>query len=80
MPAGGGLRRPRQRTIRSPFWVSDDPTTCHLVVLRNTAVGATCIAHCDGSSTWTEVPLIVNAVTSRSNQQKRAYCRFGSHR
>lgn len=32
--------------------------------------GATCLAHCDGSSTWTEVPLIVNAVTSKSNPDK----------
>ncbi|XP_051567373.1 protein N-terminal asparagine amidohydrolase-like isoform X2 [Myxocyprinus asiaticus] len=49
---------------------SDDATTCHLVVLRHTGSGATCLAHCDGSSTWTEVPLIVNAVTSRSNLAK----------
>ncbi|XP_051562354.1 protein N-terminal asparagine amidohydrolase-like isoform X2 [Myxocyprinus asiaticus] len=49
---------------------SDDATTCHLVVLRHTGSGATCLAHCDGSSTWTEVPLIVNAVTSRSNPAK----------
>ncbi|CAM4619474.1 unnamed protein product [Leuciscus chuanchicus] len=49
---------------------SDDATTCHLVVLRHTGSGATCLAHCDGSSTWTEVPLIVNAVTSKSNREK----------
>ncbi|XP_051985845.1 protein N-terminal asparagine amidohydrolase [Xyrauchen texanus] len=49
---------------------SDDATTCHLVVLRHTGSGATCLAHCDGSSTWTEVPLLVNAVTSRSNLAK----------
>ncbi|XDV36531.1 hypothetical protein PO909_006288 [Leuciscus waleckii] len=49
---------------------SDDATTCHLVVLRHTGSGATCLAHCDGSSTWTEVPLIVNAVTSKSNRDK----------
>lgn len=49
---------------------SDDATTCHLVVLRHTGSGATCLAHCDGSSTWTEVPLIVNAVTSRSSPVK----------
>ncbi|XP_051753556.1 protein N-terminal asparagine amidohydrolase isoform X1 [Ctenopharyngodon idella] len=49
---------------------SDDATTCHLVVLRHTGSGATCLAHCDGSSTWTEVPLIVNAVTSKSNPVK----------
>ncbi|XP_016123557.1 protein N-terminal asparagine amidohydrolase isoform X2 [Sinocyclocheilus grahami] len=49
---------------------SDDATTCHIVVLRHTGSGATCLAHCDGSSTWTEVPLIVSAVTSRSNPAK----------
>lgn len=49
---------------------SDDATTCHLVVLRHTGSGVTCLAHCDGSRTCTEVPLIVNAVTSRSNSAK----------
>ncbi|XP_077101718.1 protein N-terminal asparagine amidohydrolase [Siphateles boraxobius] len=49
---------------------SDDATTCHLVVIRHTGSGATCLAHCDGSSTCTEVPLIVNAVTSKSNPDK----------
>ncbi|XP_056606152.1 protein N-terminal asparagine amidohydrolase [Triplophysa dalaica] len=49
---------------------SDDATTCHLVVLRHTGSGATCLAHCDGSSTRTEIPLIVNAVTSRSYPAK----------
>ncbi|KAL7825911.1 hypothetical protein SRHO_G00336490 [Serrasalmus rhombeus] len=49
---------------------SADATTCHLVVLRHTGSGATCLAHCDGSSTWTEVPLLVNAVTSLSNSAK----------
>uniref|UniRef100_A0A8C1V3A0 Protein N-terminal asparagine amidohydrolase n=1 Tax=Cyprinus carpio TaxID=7962 RepID=A0A8C1V3A0_CYPCA len=49
---------------------SDDATTCHLVVLRHTGSGATCLAHCDGSSTCTEVPLIVSAVTSRSAPAK----------
>lgn len=43
---------------------SDDATTCHLVVLRHTGSGAVCLAHCDGSSTWSEVPLLVKAVTS----------------
>ncbi|KAK1162814.1 protein N-terminal asparagine amidohydrolase isoform X2 [Acipenser oxyrinchus oxyrinchus] len=43
---------------------SDDATTCHIVVLRHTGSGATCLAHCDGSSTWSEVPLIVKAVRS----------------
>lgn len=49
---------------------SGDATTCHLVVLRHTGSGATCLAHCDGSSTFTEVPLLVNAVTSLSNPAK----------
>ncbi|XP_066521747.1 protein N-terminal asparagine amidohydrolase [Hoplias malabaricus] len=49
---------------------SGDATTCHLVVLRHTGSGATCLAHCDGSSTWTEVPQLVNAVTSLSNPTK----------
>lgn len=43
---------------------SDDATTCHLVVLRHTGSGAVCVAHCDGSSTFSEVPLFVKAVTS----------------
>ncbi|XP_034543111.1 protein N-terminal asparagine amidohydrolase [Notolabrus celidotus] len=46
---------------------SDDATTCHLVVLRHTGSGAVCLAHCDGSSTWSEVPLLVKAVSSLSN-------------
>ncbi|XP_053187812.1 protein N-terminal asparagine amidohydrolase isoform X2 [Scomber japonicus] len=49
---------------------SDDATTCHLVVLRHTGSGAVCIAHCDGSSTWSEVPLLVKTVTSLSNVSK----------
>ncbi|XP_053355522.1 uncharacterized protein LOC128527190 isoform X3 [Clarias gariepinus] len=49
---------------------SDDATTCHLVVLRHTGSGATCLAHLDGSSTRTEVPLLVNAVTALSNPSK----------
>ncbi|XP_071403518.1 protein N-terminal asparagine amidohydrolase isoform X1 [Centroberyx affinis] len=49
---------------------SDDATTCHLVMLRHTGSGAVCLAHCDGSSTWSEVPLIVKAVTSLSNLTK----------
>lgn len=32
--------------------------------------GAVCLAHCDGSSTWSEVPLLVKAVTSLSNGSK----------
>uniref|UniRef100_A0A7N6FAK9 N-terminal asparagine amidase n=1 Tax=Anabas testudineus TaxID=64144 RepID=A0A7N6FAK9_ANATE len=46
---------------------SDDATTCHLVVVRHTGSGAVCLAHCDGSSTWSEVPLLIKAVTSLSN-------------
>lgn len=29
--------------------------------------GAVCLAHCDGSSTWLEVPLLIKAVTSLGN-------------
>ncbi|KAJ8246032.1 hypothetical protein GJAV_G00262920 [Gymnothorax javanicus] len=47
---------------------SDDATTCHLVLLRHTGSGVACLAHCDGSSTWNEVPLIVKTVTSMSKQ------------
>ncbi|XP_058495978.1 protein N-terminal asparagine amidohydrolase-like [Solea solea] len=46
---------------------SDDATTCHLVVLRHTGSGAVCLAHCDGSSTWSEIPLLVKAVMSLSD-------------
>ncbi|MBN3320969.1 NTAN1 amidohydrolase, partial [Atractosteus spatula] len=46
---------------------SDDATTCHLVALRHTGSGAACLAHCDGSGTAREVPLIVRAVTSLSS-------------
>ncbi|XP_056136303.1 protein N-terminal asparagine amidohydrolase isoform X2 [Lampris incognitus] len=49
---------------------SDDSTTCHIVVVRHTGSGAVCLAHCDGSSTWSEVPLIVKAVTSLSKLTK----------
>ncbi|XP_044047123.1 protein N-terminal asparagine amidohydrolase isoform X2 [Siniperca chuatsi] len=49
---------------------SDDATTCHLVVLRHTGSGAVCLAHCDGSSTRSEVPLLVKAVISLSNNSK----------
>uniref|UniRef100_A0AAX7U9P5 N-terminal asparagine amidase n=1 Tax=Astatotilapia calliptera TaxID=8154 RepID=A0AAX7U9P5_ASTCA len=49
---------------------SDDATTCHLVVLRHTGSGAVCLGHCDGSSTWSEVPLLVKAVTSLSDACK----------
>lgn len=46
---------------------SDDATTCHIVVLRHTGNGATCLTHCDGSDTKAEVPLIVNAIKSFSD-------------
>lgn len=49
---------------------SDDATTCHLVVLRHTGSGAVCLAHCDGSSTLSEVPLVVKAVMALSNVSK----------
>ncbi|XP_042294342.1 protein N-terminal asparagine amidohydrolase isoform X2 [Sceloporus undulatus] len=41
---------------------SDDATTCHLVVIRHTGSGATCLTHCDGSDTEMEVLLMMNAV------------------
>ncbi|XP_043833291.1 protein N-terminal asparagine amidohydrolase isoform X1 [Dromiciops gliroides] len=46
---------------------SDDATTCHIVVLRHTGNGATCMTHCDGSDTKTEVPLIMKSLKSLSN-------------
>ncbi|XP_062244898.1 protein N-terminal asparagine amidohydrolase isoform X2 [Platichthys flesus] len=49
---------------------SDDATTCHLVVLRHTGSGAVCLAHCDGSSTWSEIPHLVKSVTSLSKVSK----------
>lgn len=49
---------------------SDDATTCHLVVLRHTGSGAACVAHCDGSSTSTEIPLLVKAVASLNDDCK----------
>ncbi|XP_077428186.1 protein N-terminal asparagine amidohydrolase isoform X2 [Vanacampus margaritifer] len=45
---------------------SEDATTCHLVVLRHTGSGAACLAHCDGSNTYAEVPLLLKSVTSLS--------------
>uniref|UniRef100_I3KRM4 N-terminal asparagine amidase n=1 Tax=Oreochromis niloticus TaxID=8128 RepID=I3KRM4_ORENI len=61
-------------TTPADKWISvigsDDATTCHLVVLRHTGSGAVCLAHCDGSSTWSEVPLLVKAVTSLSDACK----------
>ncbi|KAM6080126.1 protein N-terminal asparagine amidohydrolase isoform 2-T2 [Theristicus caerulescens] len=46
---------------------SDDATTCHIVVLRHTGSGATCLTHCDGSDTEAEVSLIMSSVKSFSN-------------
>ncbi|XP_032559620.1 protein N-terminal asparagine amidohydrolase isoform X1 [Chiroxiphia lanceolata] len=46
---------------------SDDATTCHIVVLRHTGSGATCLTHCDGSDTEAEVSLIMSSVKSLSN-------------
>ncbi|KAB1263732.1 Protein N-terminal asparagine amidohydrolase [Camelus dromedarius] len=46
---------------------SDDATTCHIVVLRHTGNGATCLTHCDGTDTKAEVPLIMNAIKSFSD-------------
>uniref|UniRef100_A0A8C5QS33 N-terminal asparagine amidase n=1 Tax=Leptobrachium leishanense TaxID=445787 RepID=A0A8C5QS33_9ANUR len=46
---------------------SDDATTCHIVVLRHTGSGATCLAHCDGSDTESEVEDILQAVKYLSN-------------
>ncbi|KAM3916099.1 protein N-terminal asparagine amidohydrolase [Leptodactylus fuscus] len=43
---------------------SEDATTCHIIVLRHTGSGATCLAHCDGSNSETEVEAIVQAVKS----------------
>ncbi|XP_061685357.1 protein N-terminal asparagine amidohydrolase [Syngnathoides biaculeatus] len=45
---------------------SEDATTCHLVVVRHTGSGAACLAHCDGSNTFAEVPLFIKSVTSLS--------------
>ncbi|NP_001412928.1 protein N-terminal asparagine amidohydrolase isoform 11 [Mus musculus] len=45
---------------------SDDATTCHIVVLRHTGNGATCLTHCDGSDTKAEVPLIMSSIKSFS--------------
>uniref|UniRef100_A0A8D0GJK5 N-terminal asparagine amidase n=1 Tax=Sphenodon punctatus TaxID=8508 RepID=A0A8D0GJK5_SPHPU len=45
---------------------SDDATTCHLVVLRHTGSGVTCLTHCDGEDTEAEVSLIMSSVKSFS--------------
>ncbi|XP_060634218.1 protein N-terminal asparagine amidohydrolase [Anolis sagrei] len=46
---------------------SDDATTCHLVVIRHTGSGATCLTHCDGSDTEMEVLLMMNAIKMLSS-------------
>ncbi|KAG8558275.1 hypothetical protein GDO81_016933 [Engystomops pustulosus] len=43
---------------------SEDATTCHIIVLRHTGSGATCLAHCDGSDSETEAEAIIQAVKS----------------
>ncbi|XP_015270981.1 PREDICTED: protein N-terminal asparagine amidohydrolase, partial [Gekko japonicus] len=52
----------REFAATTPKDGSDDATTCHLVVLRHTGSGATCLTHCDGSDTDKEVVSITNAV------------------
>ncbi|XP_063199871.1 protein N-terminal asparagine amidohydrolase isoform X2 [Chroicocephalus ridibundus] len=47
---------------------SDDATTCHIVVLRHTGSGATCLTHCDGSDTEAEVSLIMSSVKAFSDR------------
>ncbi|KAM4631842.1 protein N-terminal asparagine amidohydrolase [Discoglossus pictus] len=49
---------------------SEDATTCHILVLRHTGSGATCLAHCDGSDTKTEVAKILSAVKTLSQDAK----------
>ncbi|CAO2640068.1 Protein N-terminal asparagine amidohydrolase [Lemmus lemmus] len=46
---------------------SDDATTCHIVVLRHTGNGATCLTHCDETDTKAEVPLIMSSIKSFSD-------------
>ncbi|XP_038676638.1 protein N-terminal asparagine amidohydrolase [Scyliorhinus canicula] len=45
---------------------TEDATTCHIVVLRHTGSGATCLGHCDGSETEMTVSLMLNATKSLS--------------
>ncbi|XP_053430103.1 protein N-terminal asparagine amidohydrolase-like [Nycticebus coucang] len=57
----------RELAVTSIFILgSDDATTCHIVVLKHTGNGATCLTHCDGSNTKAEVPLIMNSIKSFS--------------
>ncbi|KAF0037798.1 hypothetical protein F2P81_010672 [Scophthalmus maximus] len=62
------------RTFRAKPLVDVDPKCFLYVQQREFAAttpadgsGAVCLAHCDGSSTWSEVPLLVQAVTSLSS-------------
>ena len=41
----------------------DDATACHVVVLRHTENGATCLTHGEGTDTEAGVPLITNSIT-----------------
>ncbi|XP_072539552.1 protein N-terminal asparagine amidohydrolase isoform X3 [Salminus brasiliensis] len=65
------------KEFRSKPLVTVDPKCLLYVQQREFAAttpadssGATCLAHCDGSSTLTEVPLLVNATASLSNPAK----------
>ncbi|XP_076793577.1 protein N-terminal asparagine amidohydrolase isoform X7 [Arvicanthis niloticus] len=62
------LLEERARLLRGSISIlgSDDATTCHIVVLRHTGNGATCLTHCDGSDTKAEVPLIMSSIKSFS--------------
>ncbi|XP_048104234.1 protein N-terminal asparagine amidohydrolase isoform X2 [Alosa alosa] len=65
------------RVFRSKTPTTVDPKCLLYVQQREFAAtipldrsGATCLAHCDGSRTWSEVPLIVKAVTSLTGAVK----------
>ncbi len=47
---------------------------CVILCVSSAGSGATCLAHCDGSSTRTEVPLMLDAVASRSSPAKEGRC------
>ncbi|XP_078519322.1 protein N-terminal asparagine amidohydrolase isoform X1 [Lissotriton helveticus] len=49
------------------FLGSEDATTCHILVLKHTGSGATCLAHLDGSDTKAEVTTITSSVKSFSS-------------
>lgn len=67
-----GNTKPSSNQYLMPFYCT---FVCLILYLFcSEGSGATCLAHCDGSSTWTEVPLIVNAVTSKSNPVKEGRC------